>query len=326
MADAAPDAPVEWPEVDPATIAPTTVHKTTRVVCPDLYNYMPTRVVTHEEALARGWTYYFDGKKKCNAGHVSPRFASNPRMCVDCHRMSCGKPTIAEEKVEKKAEKKTKGRKAPRPTMHVYKDQVADVQAQRFLAAYAEMRDVEGAAKAVNWTSAKVEARIASDRIFREACDRLGLKIAPKPQSAYEWSDEKHQRLIEVFIDTGDLAAARDSIGVTPSEFFREKERNKAFAAALEDAEPKATQALEERAVQLALGGNDRLLQKILTAKKPEYRESLKVDVNQTVRLSDEQLNARLVSLMSKVRGQIVDAEFEEVDAPVLPAPVTEET
>jgi len=139
---------------------------------------------------------------------------------------------------------------------------------------------------------------------------------------AFEWTPEKRDKLIEVWVDTGDIASARDTIGVTPSEYLRELERNADFADAVKSAEPLADRMLEERAYQLALKGNDKLLAKILTAKYPEYRESLKVDLSAstTLKMDDAQLKAYLVRLLKKHEGSIIDAELAEV--PRLEAPV----
>ena len=74
---------------------------------------------------------------------------------------------------------------------------------------------------------------------------------------------------------------------------------------------------LEERAFQLALAGNDKLLTKVLAAKFPaEYRESIKIDLHQTpiMRMDDAQIDARLKVLLGKLRPQepSIDAEIAE--------------
>ena len=52
---------------------------------PDLYNYMPTRMVSKQEAEERVWTFFYIGDV-CRHGHKAPRYVNNPRTCVDCHR------------------------------------------------------------------------------------------------------------------------------------------------------------------------------------------------------------------------------------------------
>jgi len=66
-------------QIDNSSIAPC------KKGIPDLYNHLPSRVVTLVEAKARGWTYYYE-EAVCLHGHIAPRYVSNPRMCVDCHR------------------------------------------------------------------------------------------------------------------------------------------------------------------------------------------------------------------------------------------------
>lgn len=140
--------------------------------------------------------------------------------------------------------------------------------------------------------------------------------VAPiLPEGAsFEWTEEKRQRLIEVWVDTGAIANGREAIGVTPSEYRRELDRNEAFKADVERAGPLADQMLEEQAYALALKGNDKLLTKILAAKFPtQYRESIKVDVTQNTihRLGDREIDARLSQLMGKFKDPI-DVEFVE--------------
>lgn len=284
---------------------------------PDLYNHSPLRKVSQKEAASRGWPYFF-WEKKCIEGHVAPRFTSNSRMCVDCNRISKGKPPLT----PLGSTKPPRAAKAT-PKKHPYKDQIVDETDQKFLEAYAELRDVEGAAKAVGLTVGQVEARIASDKIFREAAERLGLRITQKAQTTFEWTDAKRDQLLEVWVDTGDIASARDAISVTPSEYLREIARNPAFAKRVEETEPLAELMLVERAYQLALGGNDKLLNKILPAVDPNrFSERVKLDVT-TKDVSDAQLEAKFFALLGKVRRPLtIDAEVIDVEAvPVLPAP-----
>lgn len=141
---------------------------------------------------------------------------------------------------------------------------------------------------------------------------------------AFEWTAEKRAQLIEAWINTGDIASARDAIQVTPFEYSQELERNAEFAEDVAKAEPWANQILEERAIQLALAGNDRLLTKVLAAKFPnQYRESIKVDITQTAvsRLTDAEIAAKLAHYMARQNGSAVDAEI--VEPAQLPAPIS---
>lgn len=91
----------EYEDIDPSDICPT---KTLDgVTYPDMRNHMPSRVVTIEEARARGWSLFYDGRV-CPSGHRAPRYVSNSSRCVDCVRVGRKQPTIG-----------TTGRYQPQP-------------------------------------------------------------------------------------------------------------------------------------------------------------------------------------------------------------------
>jgi hypothetical protein len=125
------------------------------------------------------------------------------------------------------------------------------------------------------------------------------------------WTAENRVKLIDAYVDTGDIASARDAIGVSPSVYQRELEQNEAFAQLVKEADPKAQKHLEERAIQLALRGNDKLLIAVLKARLPEYRDSLKLETTHVVKLSDEELDRRIRRFAG---GAIIDARFTEVE------------
>jgi hypothetical protein len=58
---------------------------------PDLYNAVPTRAVSYEEAVSHGWPHFYDGKNECSQGHVAARYVSNKARCIDCARIADGK-------------------------------------------------------------------------------------------------------------------------------------------------------------------------------------------------------------------------------------------
>lgn len=289
-----------FPPCDPATIAPT---RTVRgLVYPDLYSHMPSRFVSKEEAVQHRWKFFYQGRT-CRNGHQAPVFVCNDRMCVDCHRAKRGKAPIglrssAVRVVRTAQNKPANGRAQSALTRNE----------RKFLEVYADTRDMDKAASAVRSTRAKILARASYGEEFAAALKALEARLltsgGPEPEvPTFAWTPEVRTRLIEKYIDTGDIASAREAASVSPSEFFRELERNAEFAAQLKAAEPLASKALEEKAVQLALRGNDKLLTKILAAKMPEqYRESLKLDVTQTgvMRLDDEQVNARIARLLRR--------------------------
>lgn len=296
-------------------------------IYPDMFNYMPTRHVPLDEAKTRGWPHFWQGEL-CRYGHSAPRYVNNPRQCVDCLRMRKGRsllgaaPTTALERYDARAYKPREVT-TPGPTSDAPAKARAvalpepDRTEKLFLVRYAETRDLDGAAIAAGTTAAQIIARLSWSKVFSDAVraleDKLGIVNIPQSDGPFEWDDVKRDRLIEVYVDTGDIATARDSIRVTPSEYFREIAGNDDFAAQVEEAQGLATRALEERATQLALAGNDKLLTKILSAKIPEYRDNLKIDMNVTEKnLTDDQLNAKLVRLLGKQRaGRTFDAESE---------------
>lgn len=282
---------------------------------PDLYNHMPTRMVPVEEAKARGWGYCFSATP-CRYGHVAPRYTSNPRKCVDCTRLKAGKGTIGERTgIDNKTGKKGTGG-ASGVIVNVQKPAQIDAWERRFLEAYAYHKDFKAACEAISIEESKIEARLAYSGSFRTAYEALEERLGVKKVNSSEgfiWTKEKHDKIIEVYINTGDLATARDSIGVTPFEYFQELARNSNFALRLKEADPLAHLALEERAIQLALAGNDKLLTKVLSVKKPEYRENIKVDMNVTEKLDDRQLQARLSRLLNKLRPDVIEVECTPV-------------
>jgi len=282
---------------------------------PDLYNHMPTRMVPVEEAKFRGWGYCFSATP-CRYGHVAPRYTSNPRKCVDCTRLKAGKGTIGERTgIDNKTGKKGTGN-ASGVIVNVQKPAQVDAWERRFLEAYAYHKNFKAACEAISIEESKIEARLSYSGSFRTAYEALEERLGVKKVNSSEgfiWTKEKHDKIIEVYINTGDLATARDSIGVTPFEYFQELARNSHFAERLKEADPLAHLALEERAIQLALAGNDKLLTKVLSVKKPEYRENIKVDMNVTEKLDDRQLQARLSRLLNKLRPDVIEVECTPV-------------
>lgn len=281
---------------------------------PDLFNFMPTRLIPLEEAKYRKWPYFFQSTP-CRYGHVAPRYTSNHRICVDCTRLKRSKATIGEKTgVNPNNSPGRGGAFGKGITVKVEKQQEVDAWERRFLDSYAYHKDFSAACQAINVTESQIDSRLAHSEIFKRAYDNLEARIGVKKvitSEGFIWTKEKHDRIIEVYINTGDLATSRDSIGVTPFEYFQELARNPIFAERIKEAEPLAHLALEERAIQLALAGNDKLLTKILSVKKPEYKDNIKVDMNVTEKLDDRQLKARLSRLLDKLRPPV---EIEAID------------
>lgn len=129
----------------------------------------------------------------------------------------------------------------------------------------------------------------------------------------FTWDRINRAKIVDVFIDTGDIVAAREAIGVSASVYAKELEHNQVFAQAIAEAEILAKKHLKERARQLALRGNDKMLIAELKAEFAEYRDSLKIEQTQTVRfLSNADLDRRIGQLQQRIEGPI-DADFSEV-------------
>jgi hypothetical protein len=302
--------------IDPATIAPL------RDGIPDLYNYVPSRFVSEDEANFRGWPLFYDGRK-CRYQHQAARYASNPNQCTDCHRLKRGKePVYGKTGGEPEYKQRPYKQRAPDPvgTLPAVKPLEPNASEKEFLVAYAETKDFLAACDRAKFKQAQIHMRLSVSKVFKDACNdletRLGIKQTIPFAGEFDWDEDKRTRLLTVYIDTGDIAAARDSIGCTATQFYKELEANGDFQLKLDAAKPLADNALEERAVQFALAGNDKLLAKILSAKKPEYRERMQMDLNLTEKLTDDQLNKRLAQLVAsaKRRGDttVIDAIFSE--------------
>lgn len=139
------------------------------------------------------------------------------------------------------------------------------------------------------------------------------------PRVPMAWTRVTREKLIETYIDTGDIVTARQVVGASPSEYEREIENNAAFAHMVDQAKPKADMRLRERARQLALKGNDKALIAELKMMFPEYRDTMKVEMQTTVRqLDDKKLLAKIEQLQKRLGfgvGQIIDAEFSNIES-----------
>jgi hypothetical protein len=296
---------------------------------PDMMNYLPTRLVPFDEAKDRGWTYFYDARK-CRYGHQAPHSTNNIHQCVDCTRVKRGKQLIGAGGVQTPQtrpyhKEKQIAQQADGSPVVTVKQQEPDRLEKQFLVAYAGLKDFAQACDQIGVSMPHMQGRMSWSTVFRLAVadleNRLGITHIPAAAANFQWNEDKHHRLIEVYVDTGDIATARDSIEVTPSEYYREMKRNSEFYARIMEAEQLAWNALEEKAVQLARNGNDKLLQKILTAKKPEYRDSLKLDVKVEERLTDDQLRVEAARLITEARrrvgGRTLDAEpSRAIEAP----------
>jgi hypothetical protein len=312
---------------------------------PDLANHVPRRRISIEEARAMGWSMAWPGGG-CRYAHDAAVYTSNPFRCSDCDRVKKGKEPIY-PKLRTGGHYEEPRRKPNSSASIVIAAPTApaplepDARDKKFLEAYAEHRSIERAATAVGTTPAYIESRRACNQTFATAITALEERLLiPRavlpPPTEFEWTPEVQRHLIRLWIDTGELATARDSCGITPSQHFEHLEKSAEFAAAIEAAKPLAAAALEDRATQLALAGNDRLLQKLLEAKKPdEFGNKVRVDLYSDVsKLTDAQINQRLVSAINSILktsghrkiGDVLDAEIVEPAKLAAPAETAEVT
>jgi hypothetical protein len=313
---------------------------------PALADHVPKRFVPLKEAQARGWSMFWDGRA-CRYGHQAARKVSNLRWCSDCERVKAGRtaiyPTSKAQSYYEQPRRKPRDAstplviQAPAP-----KPPEPDATDKAFLAKYAELRDIEAAAKVCGTTAAQIVSRRSHNALLDGAMTRIETDLTiPKlvPESpAFDWTDEKRERLLEVYVDSGNLAIARDAIKCTPSQLWRELDTNAPFASALEDARVRAAQVFEERAHAEALNGNDRLLPIVLKAERPDkYTEKLRLDVHTKYdRMTPNELNAELSRLFEELAdlgdaefnvnvvrlfgGRVIDGQVTEVTTTVKPA------
>jgi hypothetical protein len=197
-----------------------------------------------------------------------------------------------------------------------------DAREKRFLVKYAELRDFDAAARAINAEPALFQAILSYSKVFLDAVnaleDQWGLSRTLKMDDEFEWTEDRRNVFLRVYIDTGDLGLARDAIQVSNSHYQREVQENQEFARRVEAAEPLANRILDEHAVRKAKQGDSRLLDRVLTAKLPnEYGAKIKVDMSVTEKLSDEQINIRILRLAQQLGGNLlapIDAEFSELE------------
>lgn len=320
----------EWPKLVPdqaAAIAPL------RDGVPDLYNHTPTRFVPLTEAKARGWTLFYIGES-CRWGHVAPRYVSNPRMCVDCHRTREGKATIG-AKGNKEYSGKLKPHKQPlrlgdsggaNAVAVMPSAPEPDALEKKFLTEYAKLRDFASAAAMCGRHEAEFLGRLSYNHIFRAAVNQLeadnGLSRTLSLGEDFEWTDDKRATLLRVYVDTGDIAVARAAVQVSNYHFLKELEFNPGFAEDYAEVEKLANRVVGEIGVSQAIRGDSRLLQRFLSNVVPERfgeNSKVKVDLNVTEKLTDEQLTLRFEQAIRQLGGKvngILDAEFQVVNTP----------
>lgn len=298
---------------------------------PDLYNFMPSRNVTKDEAVQRGWKHFYVGSR-CTRGHCAPRYVTNDDQCVDCVRAKKGKELIGAT-VSGATPKRGVYRTETIATSTGAVTKIAPVVIEpdrlekKFLEQYADTKDFDNAAIRSGASASVFQARMAYSKVFKDAVleleTRLGLKPTPPINlEPFAWNDDLRRLFFRVYIDTGMVDVARNAIRVSPFEFFKELETNAEFKAEYDRVSPLAARVLDDKAVQLAVSGNDKVLMRTLTAKIPEeYGERVKVDLS-VERLTDDQLRARILSHLGPKRPRIIEGEATVIESEPTALPV----
>lgn len=179
-----------------------------------------------------------------------------------------------------------------------------EAQYARLLNLLAEKRTPEAVAVTLGWSPAGLEVFLIEHRQFSQRWDAMRKRLLdneklPQPTLValgdVEWSEDKRNRLLEAYVDTGDLLSAQTLVGITPSQFNREVETNPEFGERVKQAKKQASNTLELRAIKDALGGNDKLLSQILRGK----------DESAVTQLTDAQLARRITGLLGRIRSRL---------------------
>lgn len=304
----------EWPELtrdEAAKVAPLKTIQRLGIPFsyPDMYNHLPTRFVTLAEARARGWRHFYVGDI-CPRGHKAPRAQSNPSMCVDCHRINEGRGTIGIATAPET--RTTQTRVEGKPTRELPRADVPGeptAMEKTFLAEYAECKEFDKACKRIRVTPGYMHARLSWSKPLQVALaeleERLGVEKTAPIQLHFDWDNEKRDLVVRVYVDTGDIAEARQVVRVSPTEFYKELKSNPKFAQAIKDAEPLAHKVLQERAMSEALNGNDKLLVPALKAYIPEFTKPVEENNGDIDRRSSEDLAADIARVIGLARYRL---------------------
>jgi hypothetical protein len=267
-------------------------------VYPDFVNAPALKAISRSDAEAHGWTGYVDFIP-CRNGHVAPKFCANG-SCIDCWRVSKGKPPIHGKASDKKYYK-ARAEKSATGAPVIMTAPELDAKDRAILAQLAETLDIQATAKACGITVALIAARRAHNKPFDQALTRLesdlGIARWVPPSSTVAWTPEMEETFVTTLINTGNASLARDAAKVTFAQFIQRLEDSPAFAAAYDRARPLAMQAYEEKAQAMALNGNDKLLSLILKAENREkYGDQFKIGMHMTAadKMTDSQLAASL--------------------------------
>lgn len=303
---------VVWPPRDPASVAPLN-----KDGLPHMFAYMPSGLVYRDEAIHRGWRYFFEGRA-CPSGHIAPRPVKNPSSCVDCDHIRSGRPTIGRvgpPEVRKSGRPPTRvpGRLSPTRAKNEGLRPVEPSKGQKaFLTAYAELKDFDAAAKKVGITPSVIESQLCYSPVFRDAFkaleERTGVRHQVNFDEDFEWDEGKEAFFIRTYVNTGLLESARDSIRVTNFDFEEHLKDSPDFAAQVKEAEPLAIKLIKGRALRAIMDGNPQAIIKALNV------ADFTIPDDPAAGMTDEQLDDELIRTLGLAKREpdapaIADAE-----------------
>jgi hypothetical protein len=291
---------------------------------PDLYNARPKRYITKDEAKYRGWPHFWEPYKysPCKTGHNAARYVTNIAACVDCRRVKEGLLPI----YPTQAQLEQMNRTGPGTAVAAPRDKsLPDDLETRFLAQYAQTKDFEKAAGAVQTEVAEFISRLSYKPIFRKAVHQLETDLEIKktePVTApFAWDDEKRKVLIITYINTGEMTKALAAIKCSPYQFHKEVSDNPSFRSELEDAEPFVHQLYKWTTESLAVKGDARSLMRMAASLFPDqFGERLKLDMNVKAVRSPDAIQAEFTQILERLDRknllritETVEGDFRDV-------------
>lgn len=104
-------------------------------------------------------------------------------------------------------------------------------------------------------------------------------RATPATRSARKPRRDWHATFLGALEGKGTVSAACKVAGISRSTAYRERQRDEDFAVAWADVESKVTDLLEHKALEVALGGDVRMLEFLLKARRPSlYRDTARVE------------------------------------------------
>jgi len=127
-------------------------------------------------------------------------------------------------------------------------------------------------------------------------------------------------RFLEVLANeaAGNVTLAAQGAGISRNQAYDWRHKDPDFAAAWEDALTLGLYRLEDRAIEMAMDGNDRLIMYLLSARLPDrYQPRTSIELNGRVSIGIDrqpmaQLRAELATLLGTTPPLTIDAEPAE--------------